>query len=183
MHRFNKTIQACIFAFVLLLAAPPDVAARSLQEASYPSDLVWATAVRFLRVDLRFPVLEKDKEAGYILFDYVQEAKVYKGALELVAFEEASGRAATRVAVSVPDLPRHIEAVLLEKLARKLKEELGSPAPVRSRPNKDDSKGTGEPSKRKPTEKQPDDADPNQPVRGEDGLPRLPTRELPRPQE
>lgn len=173
-----------LFAASLVFTLTSRADARSQQDQPYPSHAVWSAAVRFLRVDLRLPVLEKDKEAGYILFDFVQDTKVYKASLELMPFEESSGRAATRVIVSVPDLPRHVEGVLLDKLARKLKEELGAPAPPPSRP-KPEKDGAGDTGERRngSKKKEPADEDPNAPERGADGLPRLPTRELPRPQD
>ena len=56
---------------------------------------------------------------------------------------------------SLPDLPRHFEQMLLDKLTAKVKDERGTPAPV--------------PRKRPPERNAPDA-----------GLPRPPTRDLPR---
>src|SRR4051812_3719361 len=47
----------------LVLAVAP-VAARSEKTLAYPRDQVWPTAVRFLVVDERVKVLEKDADAG-----------------------------------------------------------------------------------------------------------------------
>lgn len=185
-----REIAGVIGLAALMLSASAE--ARSTQDQSYPAEAVWSAAVRFLRVDMRFPVLEKDKDAGYILFDFVQDTKVYRASLELLALEEANGRAGSRVIVSVSDLPRHVEATLLEKLARKLKEELGSPVPPPARPKTGDGarrKGDNEdrpeeaenPRRSKDERRRPEvEEDENAPVRGGDGLPRLRTRELPR---
>ena len=64
------------------------------------------------------------------------------------------------------DLPRHFESVLLDKLAVKLREEYGSPAPAapRSRPPRRRPRAAASPA--------PDAA----------ALPRAPTGELPRPE-
>ncbi len=47
--------------------------ARSEKTLAYPRDQVWPTAVRFLVVDERVKVLEKDADAGYVLFELRDE--------------------------------------------------------------------------------------------------------------
>ena len=97
--------------------------------ASYPLSQVWPTAVRFLRVDRRLTVREKDQEAGYILFDYPEGGRTYQGALEMLATTDSDGRPATKILLSLPDLARHHEIALVDRLAAKLRDELGTPAP------------------------------------------------------
>ncbi|MDX2021639.1 MAG: hypothetical protein SF187_15455 [Deltaproteobacteria bacterium] len=193
MKSFNKIFQAsvfvCFFATAMGALSPTVAHARSTLDLPYPVDQIWSSAVRFLRVDKRFPILEKDKDAGYILFDYVEEAaKVHKASLELVAVNESSGRAATRVVLNIPDKPRHVESLLLEKLGSKAKDDLGAPAPPPSRTKKEPPAEAKRPkdkdeADKAPSKREPED-DPNQPVRGDDGLPRLPVRkDFPRPSE
>ena len=190
MPHFNSSIKSLAALVVFSVLGASSAHGRTLHDCPYPPDMAWPAAIRFLRVDLRLPILEKDREAGYILFDYQQDKKVYRAALELLAFEDSSGRPGTRLSVSVPDLPQRVEAVLLEKLSRKLKDDLGPPPPLRPKPtgggDGTGSKGNGDNQKPKVSREdrsRNDTEDPNQPVRGEDGLPRLPTRDLPRPQE
>jgi hypothetical protein len=123
-------VRALASAFLLLLAlgARPALA-RSTSVLSYPLGDVWSTAVRFVRVDRGYTVREKDEETGYILFDMVEGAKTYKASLELIRATDDQGRDATRAAFSIPDLPRHYETMLLDKLSAKVREERGSPAP------------------------------------------------------
>jgi hypothetical protein len=190
MKSFSKTMQMAVFTATIASSMVSTsfvfeelAFARSNAEAPYPVEQVWSTAVRFLRVDQRFPVLEKDRDAGYILFDYVEEpTKVHKASLELVPVVQADGRSGTKVVLTIPDKPRHVEALLLEKLLKKAIEELGAPAPAPPRPKRDADKPSND-GKRKddpepPKAKRPKDSDkeedPNQPVRGDDGLPRLP---------
>ena len=109
--------------------APTVTWARTMEVASYPIVDVWPAAVRFLRVDRSFPIREKDESAGYILFDYADGPKPCKGALELIRATDREGRDATRIAISIPDLPRRYEQMLLDKLAAKLREDHGPPAP------------------------------------------------------
>jgi hypothetical protein len=142
------------------------VLARSSSLLSYPIQDLWPTAVRFLRIDRGAAVREKDAESGYVLFDLPEGGKTFKGSLELVRTTDGEGREATRVVVTIPDLPRHYEGVLLDKLAGKARDEYGSPAPP--------------PPRRSPSEsqrRQPPDA--GRPIQD---LPRMPSGELPRPE-
>ena len=181
MKSFNKNLQALVFTAAFTSAMLPTLFCfegfafgRSSAEAPYPVDQIWSTVVRFLRVDQRFPVLEKDRDAGYILFDYVEEpTKIHKASLELVSIVQTDGRSGTKVILTIPDKPRHVEVLLLEKLQKKTAEELGAPAPAPPRPKRDADKPP-EPSKPKRPKDSEKEEDPNQPVRGDDGLPRLP---------
>jgi hypothetical protein len=104
--------------------------ARSTAVLPYPLADVWSTAVRFVRVDRGYTVREKDEESGYILFDMVEGGRTYKASLELIRATDDLGREATRAVFSIPDLPRHYETVLLDKLSAKVRDERGSPAPA-----------------------------------------------------
>jgi hypothetical protein len=131
------------FLLLLSLGARPALA-RSTAVLSYPLGDVWSTAVRFVRVDRGYTVREKDEESGYILFDMTEGSKSYKASLELIRATDDQGRDSTRAAFSIPDLPRHFETMLLDKLAAKVREERGSPAP---------------PAPKKPAEEKPPKAD------------------------
>ena len=112
-----------------LFFALPTAEARSVGTVQYPIADTWPTAVRFLRIDRNCVIREKDEAAGYILFDYPEGQRLRKGSLELVRTSDSDGRDITRVVASVPDLPHYIEQLLIDKLAAKLREEHGSPAP------------------------------------------------------
>jgi len=118
---------------VLVLAGlffgPSTAEARSVGTVQYPIADVWPSAVRFLRIDRNCVIREKDEAAGYILFDYPDGQKLHKGSLELIRASENDGREITRVVASFPDLPRHYEQLFIDKLAAKLREDYGSPAP------------------------------------------------------
>jgi hypothetical protein len=148
-----------LFALLLLLTLATAASARTAAVLPYPPNEVWSSAVRFIRVDRGYKVREKDEETGYILFDLVEGAKTYKGSLELVRTTDELGRDATRAAFALPDLPRHYETMLLDKLTAKVKDERGTPAA--------------------PPPKKPPPSDRPSPDAG--GLPRPPTlKELPR---
>jgi hypothetical protein len=153
-------------ALVLLAMAfaPAAALARSTSVVPYPQGEVWPTAIRFLRIDRGASIREKDVDSGYVLFDLPEGGKAWKGSLELVRTTDPEGREATRVVVTLSDLPRHFEGVLLDKLAIKLKDEYGTPAapPPRKPP----------PQPEAPARKPGADA----------GLPKIPSGELPRPE-
>lgn len=147
-----------------LAALVPLVAgARTVETVPYPPSDVWSTAVRFLRVDRGYPIREKDETAGYVLFDYPERGRTYRGALELVATTDGDGRSATQVVVSLPDLPRHYELTLVDKLAAKMREERGPPAPARRRPPSPPDAGDGGKARPRPARDG-----------GPAGLPRIP---------
>jgi len=134
-HRHRRLV----FAGVAVIAvaswlAPKVVWARTAEIASYPIPDVWPAAVRFLRVDRGFPVREKDESAGYILFEYSDGPKPCKASLELIRATDSEGRDATRIAISIPDLPRRYERMLLDRLVAKLSEDHGPPAPLPRKP-------------------------------------------------
>lgn len=122
--------------------------ARILDIAPYPITSVWPAAVRFLRVDRGFPVREKDEAAGYVLFDYTDGPRPCKGSLELIRASDREGREATRIAISIPDLPRRYEQMLLDKFVTKLRDDQGPPAPP---PRKPESTPTPPPPDAAPT--------------------------------
>jgi hypothetical protein len=123
---------------------PTVVWARTTEIASYPISDVWPAAVRFMRVDRGFPVREKDEAAGYILFEYTEGPKSYKGSLELIRANDSEGREATRIAISIPDLSRRVERMLLDRFVAKLSDDHGPPAPPprKSEPARPDASAT-----------------------------------------
>jgi hypothetical protein len=130
---------ACVRATVavlafLWLASPAPSWARTQVVIPYPIASVWPAAVRFMRVDRNFPIHEKDDEAGYILFEHTDGPKPCRASLELIRVTDADGRDATRLAVNIPDLPRRYEQMLLDKLATKVREDHGPPAPPPRKP-------------------------------------------------
>lgn len=121
-------------ALGVLALAPTEAGARTLSTVPYPITTVWPAAVRFLRVDRGFPVREKDDESGYILFDWTDGPKLCKGSIEVIRVADAEGRDATRVVVTIPELPKRYEQMLIDKLAARLKEDIGPPPPPPRRP-------------------------------------------------
>ncbi len=121
---------AAVFASVATVSLAATFAwARTHEIAPYPITSVWPAAVRFLRVDRGFPIREKDEGAGYVLFDYTDGPKPCRASLELIRTTDYEGRDATKMAISIPDLPHRFEQMLLDKLSVKLRDDEGPPAP------------------------------------------------------
>lgn len=119
----------------LALLAPGLAAARKQTDLRYPFDQVWNAALRMVRVDLRLAVTDRDPEAGYFLFDYVDNGKSYAGSLELVRAER-DARPLTKTVVQVQGMPSYVEQMLLDKLQRKLRDEFGEPLePPKAKPD------------------------------------------------
>lgn len=128
--------------------------ARSEKTLAYQRDPAFQTAVRFLRVDAKLKVIEKDADAGYVLFEYTEEKKVFRGSLEVIETVK-DNRKLTRFVITIEDRPSWVEIELLTHLERKLRAELGTPAPAPS-PKKAEPPSDKAP----PAEKPKDDGPP-----------------------
>ena len=118
----------------LLAATPAPAVAKSEKTVVYAVEKVFPASVRFLRVDERLKIVEKDADAGYVMFELQQDGKTFPGALELIAAENA-GRPAVKLVLRIEDRPSYVEQAMLERLERKLRADLGSePPPVKPTP-------------------------------------------------
>jgi hypothetical protein len=105
----------------------------------YPIEQVWPTAIRYLRVDRGFSVVDRDRDAGFILFEFGlgeghDGSPKGHGSLELVLTTDPSGRAAVKLQISTDAGPLHLPHAIADGLAAKLKTEHGQPAPPPSAP-------------------------------------------------
>lgn len=114
---------------VLLCAswlAPGLAHARKQHEFSYRFEQIWNAALRLVKVDLRMPITDRDPEGGYVLFDYLASGKRYPGSIELIAANDGARRK-TVVVVQVQGMPSYVEQMILDKLGKKLVNEVGEP--------------------------------------------------------
>lgn len=130
--------------------------ARSEKTLAYQRDPAWQAAVRFLRIDAKLKVIEKDADAGYVIFEYTEEKKTFRGSLEVIDVVK-DNRKLTRFVVTIEDRPTYVEIELLTKLERKLRAELGTPAPQPTAPPKKDEPPS---EKAPPSETKPKDDGP-----------------------
>lgn len=129
--------------------------ARSEKTLAYQREPSFQAAVRFLRIDAHLKLVEKDADAGYVIFEYTEDKKTFRGSLEVIDVVK-DGRKLTRFVVTIEDRPSYVEIEMLTKLERKLRAELGAPAPAPSAPppKKD------EPPSDKPADTPKDDGPP-----------------------
>ena len=138
--RAVSLVVACGVAVTL----PATAAARTERETQYTYEQVWPTAVRHLRVDEGFTIVDKDPDAGYVVFEMKDDGKVFAGALEFVLHVE-DGRKVVRLVLTITDRPDYMEASVLERLLSKLRQEHGDPPPPvkKKKPeNHEDTKDT-----------------------------------------
>lgn len=110
---------ACALLLVVSLAAPAH--AKSSRTFRQPFDKVWPSLLRFLRVDEKLEITEKDTEAGYVLFKLNEEKRTFTGAAQLVKGDDQT----TRVTITITDRPAYMEEGLLDRFEQKLREEYG----------------------------------------------------------
>jgi hypothetical protein len=124
----KKTAFAALIA-AAVLALPCVGAARADRDLTYRENEIWNGAIRFLRVDSGFKIVEKDRDAGYVLFEYKDGTAPHSASFEMVkAVKE--GRSYVRARIQIPEMPRYVEVVLIDKLIRKLADEYGDPPPA-----------------------------------------------------
>jgi hypothetical protein len=129
--------------------------ARSEKTLAYQREPSFQAAVRFLRIDAHLKLVEKDADAGYVIFEYTEDKKTFRGSLEVIDVVK-DGRKLTRFVVTIEDRPSYVEIEMLTKLERKLRAELGAPAPAPSAPPKKDEP----PSEKTPAENPKDNGPP-----------------------
>jgi hypothetical protein len=108
-------------------------AARAEKTLAYQRAEVWPAAVRFLAVDERVKITDKDADAGYVLFELRDEGKPFRGSLEVMTVVR-DGRTLVRFVLAIQDRPSWLEIAMLRRLETKLRIELGSPSPPPSKP-------------------------------------------------
>lgn len=126
-------------------------AARVEASSGYSKPQTFSSALRLLRVDRGYEVLEKDPDAAYVLFRYPVSGQKEQASGSLEIVETAAG---VRVFVQLPKLPEYHEALLRDALLKKLREEYGPPP---TKPPAEKPKTPAEKSKSKPKGDAPDD--------------------------
>ncbi|MEM9490611.1 MAG: hypothetical protein AAGC55_15805 [Myxococcota bacterium] len=123
----GRIVAILMLGAIGLIAWPGQASAKSQRVVSYSFEQVWPTALRFLRIDEGLEIIERDAEAGYVMFELSEENKRFRGALELVRVTDDEGRSAVRLLLRIEDRPSYMELGILSRLERKLREELGAP--------------------------------------------------------
>jgi hypothetical protein len=106
--------------------------AKSDYASPYGYDKTWNAALRMVRVDLGFKVLEKDEANGYLLFEYRSPEsgpKATNASFEFV--RPAGGAGDVKVVAQIVAMPRYHEQVLLDDLTKKMHDDYGDPPAAR----------------------------------------------------
>jgi len=136
----SRTWASALFlCLVGAIAAPAE--ARTDDTFAYPFEEVWSSAVRMLRVDLRFPVTDKDRDNGFLLFEYQDRGRKVPGSLEVFRTRRGERERRVRVTVQVPAMPSYVERMLVDRLGRKLRDDWGEP--IEAPPARDDDHDDG----------------------------------------
>lgn len=110
------------------LVAAPLALIENRRVLSYPFDQVWPTAIRYLRIDRGFEIIDRDQEAGYLLFQFPLEGqRIGSGSLEMFATEDAAGRASVSISVNTGAGPVHLPNSILDGISAKVRAERGQP--------------------------------------------------------
>lgn len=105
--------------------------ARVEADSGYTKLQTYSGALRYLRVDLGYEVVEKDPDAAYLIFRYAPNRTTKDpptGTVEIVATDSR-----VKVFVQIPRMPEYHERVLRDGLLKKLREEYGVPPPPTER--------------------------------------------------
>ena len=118
------------------MSVPLPAQARVSEDFSYTKQQTYSAALRYLRVDRGFEVVEQDAEAAYLIFSYPapgQNGKPAQGTIEVIEVKDR-----VKLIVQLPKMPEYHEQLLADGLRTKLMREYGEP-PAR-RPKKDTAK-------------------------------------------
>jgi hypothetical protein len=133
MARARRWLSRSALAVALIAGVAEPAAARAEKTLAYQRAEAWPAAVRFLVVDERVKITDKDADAGYVLFELRDEGKRFRGSLEIMTVVR-DGRTLVRFVLRIEDRPSWLEIAMLARLETKLRVELGSPSPPPSKP-------------------------------------------------
>jgi hypothetical protein len=126
---------------VVGLVAPPAAEAKTNHASPYSYQQTYGTALRLIKVDLGLKITDQDADWGYFLFEYTSREsanKVTRGSFEFVRSPDG-----VQVWLQLATMPSYHERVIIDKLARKLVEEHGTPPP-KPKPKPEDKPKKGD---------------------------------------
>lgn len=106
--------------------------ARVEADSEYTKAQTYSGALRYLRVDLGYEVVEKDPDSAYLVFRYEVPGPTKGESLGTVEVVETAAQ--VRLFVRIPRMPEYHERVLRDGLLKKLREEYGPPAARKPEP-------------------------------------------------
>lgn len=106
--------------------------ARVTAESQYTKAQNYSAALRFLRVDKGFEVVERDEDAAYLIFRYPtpeRKEQAVTGTIEVVELDQR-----VTLIVKLPQMPQYHERLLSDQLLKKLRDEYGPPPAPKQKP-------------------------------------------------
>jgi hypothetical protein len=108
----------------------PPLLIENRRTLSYPLDQVWPTAIRYLKIDRGFEIVDRDRDAGYLLFEFpLEEKRIGSGSVEMFDTLDASGRPSVSISVNTGAGPVHLPNAILDGIAATGRAERGQPPP------------------------------------------------------
>jgi len=142
---WTKSVVSVLLGLAMTGVAP-GADARVDGSSSYTKAQTYSGALRYVRVDMGYEVVEKDPEAAYLIFKYsapgATKGNLVTGTLEVI---EAAG--GVRLFVSLPRMPEYYERVFRDGLLKKLRDEYGAPPPSAKKPEAKPTPEKPDPSK------------------------------------
>jgi hypothetical protein len=126
-----RLLFAVVAVSLAVLSVVGRARARVEADSAYSKLQTYSGALRYLRVDLGYEVVEKDPDAAYLIFRYAtpgQPKDLSTGTVEIVATDTR-----VKLYVQIPRMPEYHERVLRDGLLKKLREEYGVPPPKTDR--------------------------------------------------
>jgi hypothetical protein len=135
-----RSVRSVLAALALCggVALAPGASARVDGASSYSKAQTYSGALRYVRVDMGYEVVEKDADAAYLIFKYAPPG-ANKGALVTGTLEVIEAAGGVRLFVNLPRMPEYYERVFRDGLLKKLREEYGAPAAAKKPPEKSPS--------------------------------------------
>ena len=121
--RSSLAVAGILMATGLLFAQR--ATARVGGDSEYSKAQTYSGALRYLRVDLGYEVVERDPDAAYLIFRYQTPGQNKNNATGTVEIVDTDGH--VKLFVQIPTMPEYHERVLRDGLVRKLHDEYGAP--------------------------------------------------------
>ncbi len=108
--------------------------ARAGYDSSYGYERTWNSVLRMVRVDMNLKVTEKDADNGYLLFEYrsPENHAATPGSIGIVRSRDPE--VPVRVVVQLAQMPRYHEQLMVDALAKKMRQEYGDPPTLHPAP-------------------------------------------------
>jgi hypothetical protein len=132
----TRLSRALLLGALILGAVLSAAGAGARVEASseYSKAQTYSGALRYLRVDLGYEVVEKDPDSAYLVFRYAAPGPQKTESLGTVEVVETGEQ--VRLFVRIPRMPEYHERLLRDGLLRKLRDEYGPPSPRKPEPKR-----------------------------------------------